>query len=102
MILNAFSLNMITELPASIHIKELSLDEAKIEAKNRISAVGHKDTASIFSSILDINVAFNRTSVIINKNSTVLIGQYYGPRLAEGVTTLPENATIKWLLVTIS
>jgi len=101
-ILNAFSLNMISELPAVVHIKELSLEEAKIEANNRQSAVGHQDTANIFSNILNINVAFNRTSVIINKNSSVLIGQYFGPRLPEGVMTLPENATIKWLLVTVS
>jgi hypothetical protein len=32
----------------------------------------------------------------------VLVGQYSGTRLPEGATTLPEGATIRWLVVSVN
>ena len=64
-----------------------------------ISAVGHADTAAIFSSILFYPVKVNRVSVKLDIDSKALIGQYIGPRLPEGATELPEGARIEWWFI---
>lgn len=98
---NAFSLNMLGEYPATIEVEECGLDTAKVLAKNSVSAVGHADTAAVFSDVLGQTVPANRTTVLLQKGEQLLVGQYVGPRLPEGSTTLPEGATIKWLLITV-
>jgi hypothetical protein len=65
------------------------------------SAVGHADTAAVFSSLLGVPVPMERRTVTLQPGETALVGQYSGPRLPEGATTLPEEATITWLLVTV-
>jgi hypothetical protein len=64
-----------------------------------ISAVGHADTAAVFSSILDRAIEPNRISVKLTRDDMAIVGQYVGPRLPEGATTLPEGAAIEWWLV---
>jgi len=64
------------------------------------SAVGHADTASVFANELGLPILANRVSVKLTDPETrALIGQYVGPRLAEGTTTLPEGAKIEWWIV---
>lgn len=102
-ILNAFSPNMLSMFPANVLFEEISLDEAQaLAATDLESAVGHASTAAVFAAELGVEVPANRISVSLNKGVEVLVGQYRGPRLEEGVTTLPEEATIVWLRVTIS
>ncbi len=114
---NAFSLNMIPEgAPQEMWFKPLTLEEAKeiINKANTVySIVGHADTASVLGNELGIEVAANRVSWQFNLdkhhfgggqgeevvNEQLLVGQYTGPRLPEGATTLPEGANIKWWLV---
>lgn len=100
-LLNAFSLNMIAIFPIAIQVEEISLEQAKSLAADTTSAVGHADTANVFSSVLGVNVPTNRATVVLNSGDKALVGQYIGPRLQEGATVLPEGATIKWLLVTL-
>lgn len=64
-----------------------------------VSAVGHADTASLFSSLLGTEVPPNRISITLNIWDILLVGQYNGPRLPEGCTTLPEGASIRWWLI---
>ena len=92
---------MIADYPVSINVKEISQEEAKTLAAAAVSAVGHADTANVFSGVLGVNVPANRATVILKKDETALVGQYIGPRLPEGALALPEGATIKWLLVTL-
>lgn len=99
-VLNAFSLNMLSQLPASIEAVELTETEAA-EVSFEASGVGHADTAVVFSSVLGTEVPMNRTTVSLVPGDQALVGQYKGPRLAEGTTCLPEGATIQWLLVTV-
>jgi hypothetical protein len=101
-ILNAFSLNMLAEFPCSVDIREISVSEASKEARERKSAVGHPDTAAVFTDVLGVEVPFNRINVALSRGDVVLVGQYRGPRLPEGCKTLPEGATIKWYLVAIN
>jgi len=105
MLCNAFSLNMlppdILTQGVSIRAREVALDEARELAADMPSAVGHADTAAIFSSLLSREVPVNRVTVQIKRGEVILVGQYSGPRLPEGARTLPEGATIKWVLVTV-
>jgi len=100
-ILNAFSLNMLGAFPATVKVAEATLEQAAEYAADATSAVGHADTAAVFSSVLGCAVPANRVSVAFEKGATHLVGQYRGPRLEEGTTTLPEGATIQWLFVTL-
>ena len=75
-----------------------------------VSAVGHADTAALFSAQLGREISFNRVSIPsdffgdvngrVPYNNQILAGVYSGPRLPEGSTTLPEGASIQWVLVT--
>ena len=97
-ILNAFSLNMIVG-DADIAVREITKDVAASLAANCQSAVGHADTAAVFSSVLGVEIPCNRATVALKDGDVALVGQYSGPRLPEGATSLPEGATIKWVVV---
>ena len=99
-ILNAFSLNMIVG-NADIVVWEVSVIVAASLAANCASAVGHADTAAVFSSILGVEIPCNRATVALKDGDLALVGQYSGPRLPEGATSLPEGAAIKWLVVAV-
>jgi len=99
---NAFSLNMLATLPAEVSVREIGLAEARtLVAREFEPAVGHVDTAAIFSQQLGIPMPASRVTVTLRKGETILVGQYKGPRLPEGTTVLPAGVTIQWLLVTL-
>jgi len=101
---NAFSLNMLGSdcFPSStVQVDEVAIDVAAEFAKTATSVVGHQDTAAVLSAELGVPVAFNRTTVSLQKGDVVLVGQYRGPRLPEGATSLPQGASISWYLVSI-
>ena len=100
-LLNAFSLNMI-DGNADIEVREVSQAWAASLAAHCTSAVGHADTAAVFSSVLGLDVACNRATVTLKAGDIALVGQYSGPRLPEGCSTLPEGAAIKWVVVRVS
>lgn len=100
---NAFSLNM---LDRSLHapvIVPADLEAVKdsLQHETFTSVVGHPDTAALFAALLDVDVPCNRTSVRLQHGDILLVGQYTGPRLPEGATTLPEGASIEWWQVSI-
>lgn len=102
LLMNAFSLNMLSVFPAQPLFEEISLDEVRAMLSGGFeSAVGHADTASVFSEVLGLDVPAERISVSLSEGDCAVIGQYRGPRLPEGATTLPEGATIVWLRVTV-
>lgn len=98
---NAFSLNMLVDKKCQLDIAPLTLVDAKRIAENfsAISVVGHQDTANLFSNLLEIEIPFNRTSLKLFPGDVLIVGQYSGTRLPEGISTLPDGATIEWLLV---
>ena len=100
-ILNAFSLNMIVG-NADIVVREVSESVAARFAADCVSAVGHADTAAVFSSVLGVEIPCNRVTVALKDGDVALVGQYSGPRLPEGATSLPEGAAIKWLVVGVN
>ena len=100
-ILNAFSLNMIVG-DADVIVREVSRTMAAGLAAHCPSAVGHADTAAVFSAVLGVEIPCNRATVALKDGDLALVGQYSGPRLPEGATSLPEGATIKWLVVGVN
>lgn len=108
LVLNAFSLNMLSQdTPmGAVRFKRMTLEEARTACfyarQDRVlkSGVGHADTAAIFSSLLECDIPANRTTVTLDDGAYALVGQYSGPRLPEGATSLPEGAKIEWVLVT--
>ena len=97
-LLNAFSLNMLDK-DANVLVRQISLKTAMEIAKICTSAVGHADTAAVFSDVLGTDVPCNRVSVALDHCDMALVGQYSGSRLPEGANCLPEGATIKWFIV---
>jgi hypothetical protein len=105
MLANAFSLNMLQTLSTiqNILITPLTAERVrKILMDGVDSAVGHTDTATIFSTTLGIEIPMIRKTVTLNKGDSVIVGQYRGPRLPEGAKELPTGSTIEWVLVIIS
>lgn len=116
-ITNAFSLNMVPSGNNTIVLEDLTIEQVKMLvaaheeawgylgykalASEVVSGVGHPDTAAVFSSLLDLNVPMNRINISLKNNDVLIVGQYSGPRLPEGATTLPEGASIRWMKVTI-
>lgn len=110
-LLNAFSANMLTDFPVSIRFAEITAAEARLrlmcaaeadgEAECIRSAVGHADTAAVFGEVLNVPVPCRRETVTLQRGQRAIIGQYSGPRLPEGATSLPEGASIKWLVISI-
>ena len=99
-LLNAFSLNMLGG-NADIAVREISVTVAAGLAADCTSAVGHADTAAVFADVLGAPVPCTRVSVTLKEGDVALVGQYSGPRLPEGCSTLPEGAAIKWMVVAV-
>ena len=93
---NAFSLSM---LPGGGNIQVMNLEEPPVS--HCISVVGHADTAALFSYLLGREIEVNRTSITLKRGDVLYVGQYSGPRLPEGASTLPEGATITWKKVVV-
>ena len=115
---NAFSFNMISTPSAEIKMTELTSVEAfewlvapseswgwvghRTIDDRIVQVVGHADTARLFSEVLDMQgILPSRATVSLKPGDAVILGQYSGPRLSEGATSLPEGASIRWMLVTL-
>lgn len=105
-IANAFSLNMLdlgvgaTDLQVCRVPPEYIRQEIE-EAGGYASIVGHADTAAVFSDILGLGLPCNRATFTLKEDHILFVGQYKGPRLPEGATSLPEGAKVEWAMVTI-
>jgi len=89
-LLNAFSLQMISELPCEVRISEVDSLPSGLT-----SAIGHQDTANV------LGVPMNRINVSLAKGDVAYVAQLVGGRLPEGSTTLPEGFRFKYLKVEI-
>ena len=98
---NAIASGMLPE--GTITKRYLTVEEAKaiVRCHDFTSCVGHENTAALFSNILSYPVSMNRVNVSLAQGDSVLVGEYSGPRLPEGATSLPDGATIKWCVYTI-
>ena len=101
-LLNAFSANMI-QFPSSVNFTEVALDEVVAALSEDLdSAVGHADTAAVFSNLLGLKIEAKRQTVVLQSGEVAILGQYSGPRLQEGATELPDGTKIVWLKVEVT
>ena len=108
---NAFSLGMLKFEHCqgkNLYLRKIGREQARCLVDEEIpperevvSAVGHKDTAEIFSKELDRNIPWNRINIELTDDVTLLVGQISGGRLPEGTTELPDDRTISWITVSI-
>ena len=106
-IANAFSLNMLSLEVGVTNLQvcptSLEFIREEIEAEGGfMSIVGHADTAAVFSGLLGLDVPCNRATFTMDEGTTLFVGQYKGPRLPEGATSLPEGAAVEWAMVVIA
>jgi len=105
-IANSFSLQMLPYDSSPI-VDSLSVSKVKKYLEGIIntditkSIVGHSDIAKIISTQLGFEVPMNRESISLDKYDIMYVAQYFGPRLPEGTTVLPDDATIQWYKVNI-
>lgn len=104
LVLNAFSFNMVVDFPMTVDAEEISIEKVRqiIDQEGLESAVGHADTASIFSEVIGMEVPMVRRTIQLTYGDSAIVGQYSGPRLEEGCKVLPEGASIKWLLISLA
>ena len=108
-IVNAFSLQML-DLSACVEVVRVKIDPINeqatladlLEENVYVSAVGHVDTANLFTNLLGVNVACNRVNVQLTEDNSLLVGQIVGGRLPEGATTLPEGVKVQWMFVSLA
>lgn len=86
---------------ADIVVREVSATVAASLAADCTSAVGHADTAAVFSNVLGVEIPCNRATVALKEGDVTLVGQYSGPRLAEGPQAFRRGATTKWVVVAV-
>lgn len=86
----------IQRLPLKLHEAVEILQE-----HDYTSCVGHANTADLYSETLGLPIEANRISVSLDFGDAILVGAYNGPRLPEGCTTLPEGATINWVVYVV-
>ncbi len=104
-LLNAFTPAMLPEFPCGVHFRAIDDQEARrIASEGLESFVGHEGSAKLYTARLGVPVALHRASVKLALRETALIGQYMGPRLAEGQVLTAEDLAklpVRWLLVTV-
>ena len=107
-ITNAFSINMLSKISNTLEFNKISQPEIVINlADNIIGCIGHENTALLVEQMLkglgyeDIPKLFNRISITpdFKAGDEILVCQYTGPRLDEGVTSLPDGAKINFWVV---
>lgn len=100
---NSFSLQMLNlERVNYLEVIPLELEEVKkLLNKGFISIIGHRDTANILSNVLNLIVPYNRISIKLNLEDTLIVAQFVGGRLPEGTNTLPEGYKIEFFKVNI-
>ncbi len=100
---NAFSLNMLAVKNCQLSVKGVNPRQVAqlLDGEVWVSVVGHEPTAKLLSANTGVDIRFNRVTAKLEKGDTLFVGQYIGPRLEEGATTLPEGATIEWCVVNL-
>jgi hypothetical protein len=80
---------MLPSLNESVTFSEVKSIPKSVQLQ---SYIGHKDLAAI------LNLPFNRQTITLKRGEKFIIAQYIGPRLSEGTTKLPVNASIKYVI----
>ena len=78
-----------------------ALDVARLELRLVDEDVAAAEIVRMPAQLLERDVPYARVTLRLQPGDEALVGQYEGPRLPEGARSLPEGATIRWLLVRV-
>ncbi len=67
---NAFSMNMVRELPSTIHVDRCEAEDVPSDA---VSCIGHESTAQVLSKLLGREVPARRMAVLLNKGDELYL-----------------------------
>jgi hypothetical protein len=110
-LVNAFSINMLIREGQNLAFVPVAKAAAKALVKNHrrrgefTCAIGHPDTARVVAGLLDqsedvaeewAEVAATRPTVTLDRETSLIVAQYRGPRLGAGATELPDGATLEF------
>lgn len=101
---NAFSAQMVEENEALVRFQTctpITVLEAINRGETWQSAVGHADTAAVFSDEVGIDIPHNRVNVTLKPGDVLFVGQITGGRLPEGATRLPVGFRLVWRRITV-
>jgi hypothetical protein len=96
---NAFSINMLPVEAQDVAFVPVGLTGVKnlLNRENWQNAIGHESTANLVGNMLfGEPLSANRESILVDWDTYLIVAQYTGPRLEEGVTELPPGAKIKF------
>lgn len=101
-LLSSFSVNLLAHFPAQVQFAPITVEEARALLSDGFkSVVGHADTALLFSALLGVEVSMCRETAVLSPGTRAVLGQYRGPRLPEGCSRLPAEASIGWFVVAV-
>lgn len=105
---NAFSMNMISDelddfdlIVTAVDRSDLTHDYADF-VENSSFCISNQATCDLFTVATGIKAVANRADIKLGIGDTILVFQYNGTRLEEGLTKIPEGGKLRMFLVEVS
>lgn len=105
---NAFSMNMISDELDDFDLIVTAVDRSDLEhdyadfMKNALFCISNQATCDLFTAVTGFKAVANRADINLDIGDTILVFQYNGPRLKEGLTKIPEGGKLRMFLVEVS
>lgn len=107
MLLSAFSLNSLPNLPVNVYIKEISKQEtiSILNQRGFISQIAHSSTADVLSEQLKMKIDFHRETLTFTQDTEFIVAQVtIQKRLQEGQVLTKEemeSCPVRYLYITL-
>ncbi len=95
-LINAFSINMLSEFPVNVTIDKIDRDEfcldleMRLEEGELVNAIGHDSTVNLVNKLCEVQLQKNRVEVKMNEGDRALIAMI-AERLPEGKVLSDEE-----------
>ena len=104
---NAFSMNMIRDGLKDFDLLVSTVDQEDLchyadFMENSAFCINNKPTCELFKLVTGLEVVPNRCDIHLDIGDTMLVFQYNGTRLEEGLTKIPEGGKLRMFLVEVS
>jgi hypothetical protein len=108
---NAFSMNMIATEESEFDLLVETIDRhcttsffsfLKDFLETASFCIGNQATCDLFQVVTGVECVANRSDIQLNIGDSILVFQYNGPRLEQGLTEIPEGGKVRMYLVTMA
>ena len=105
---NAFSMNMIATEESEFDLLVETIDKHDMTSfltdflETASFCIGNQATCDLFQVVTGFECVANRSDIQLNIGDSILVFQYNGPRLEQGLTKIPEGGKIRMYLVTMA